>query len=237
MKKSVTEMYDELKVNLLEMISEAAEDLDEVCEEVANIISEEGVEAIGQADLLLYCADADYAMQIARAVTFEAVHSDMPADMAKDIINAAAELGLTAEALTEAFSEALDEALDEADQVLEVAMDMLAGDGDKNCEGCPGCCECDGCEDRVLDLEYIAQVLIDAGLCEGGEKITLEIGPSEDGDDDDEDSEEWNEPDEDDPEEAASAEAFNEIGAYLASVGLLKEGQTLTISIDYGDDN
>ena len=232
MKKSVTEMYDELKVNLLEMISEAAEDLDEVCEEVANIISEEGVEAIGQADLLLYCADADYAMQIARAVTFGAVHSDMPADMAKDIINAAAELGLTAEALTEAFSEALDEALDEADQVLEVAMDMLAGDGDKNCEDCPGCCECDGCEDRVLDLEYIAQVLIDAGLCKGGDEITIEISPDE-GDDDD-DSEDWEEPDEDDPETAAFTAAFEEIEAYLAGAGLLKDGQVMTLGINRG---
>lgn len=236
MKKSVTEMYAKLKESLLEMISEAAEDLDEVCEGVANIISEEGVEAIGQADLLLYCADADYAMQIARAATFKAVHSDMPVDMTKDVINAAAELGLTAEALMEAFSEGLDEALDEADQVLEVAMDMLADNDDEDCEGCLGCCKCDGCEDGVPVLDYIAQVLIDAGLCKGGEKITLDIGSSEDADNDDEDAEEWDEPDKDDPKDAASSEAFNKIEACLAGVGLLKEGQTLTISIDYGDD-
>ena len=221
MKKSVTEMYDELKVNLLEMISEAAEDLDEVCEEVANIISEEGVEAIGQADLLLYCADADYAMQIARAVTFGAVHSDMPADMAKDIINAAAELGLTAEALTEAFSEGLDEALDEADQVLEVAMDELVGDDDEGDEDCEG---------GDVDLDYIAQVLIDAGLCKGGDEITIEISPDE-GDDDD-DSEDWEEPDEDDPETAAFTAAFEEIEAYLAGAGLLKDGQVMTLGIN-----
>lgn len=225
MKKSITEMYAELQKDLLEMISDAAEDLDDVCDEVANIISEKGIEAIGQSDLLLYCADADYAMQIARAATFEAVHSDMPATMAKDVINAAAELGLTSEALTEAFSEALDEALDQIDQVLEVAMDMLT-DNDKDCKGCPGCCGCDGCEEGDLDLEYIAQVLIDSGLCEGGEEITIEIGPNEgDGDDDDE---EWEEPDEDDPETAA----FEEIEAYLASAGLLKDGQAMVLSIN-----
>lgn len=223
MKKSVTEMYAELQKNLLEMISAAAEDLDDVCEEVANIISEKGVEAIGQSDLLLYCADADYAMQIARAATFEAVHSDMPAAMAKDVINAAAELGLTSEALTEAFSEALDEALDETDQVLEVAMDELVGDDDEGDEDC---------EEGDLDLEYIAQVLIDAGLCEGGDEITIEIGPDE-GDDDD-DGEEWEEPDEDAPETAAFTAAFEKIEAYLAGAGLLKDGQAMTLGINCG---
>ena len=103
MKKSIMEVNAKLQKDLLDMISDAAENLDEVCEEVSEIIAEEGTEAIGQADLLLYCADADYAMQVARAATFEAVHSDMPAAMAKDVINAAAELGLTSEALTEAF--------------------------------------------------------------------------------------------------------------------------------------
>lgn len=225
MKKPITEMYTELKENLLETISAAAKDLDEVCEEVATIISEEGMEAIGQADLLLYCADADYAMQIARATTFEATHSDMPAAMAKDIINAAAELSLTAEALQEAFSEGLDEALDEADQVLEVAMDMLAGDNE----------DCCGCEECEPDLEYIAQVLIASGLCEGGEEVTIEIGPSDD--EGDEDSDEEDEPDEDGSEDEAAVEAFAKIEGYLAGVGLLKEDQSLTISIDYGDND
>ena len=128
MKKSVSEMNAKLKKNLLEMISAAAEDLDDVCKEVSEIIAEEGAEAIGQADLLLYCADADYAMQVARAVTFEAVHSDMPADMAKEVVNAAAELGLTAEALTEAFSEALDEALDEGTHRVNLAMTQVEDD-------------------------------------------------------------------------------------------------------------
>ena len=223
MKKSVSEMNAKLKKNLLEMISAAAEDLDDVCKEVSEIIAEEGAEAIGQADLLLYCADADYAMQVARAVTFEAVHSDMPADMAKEVINAAAELGLTAEALTEAFSEGLDEALDEADQVLEVAMDELVGDDDEGDEDCEG-------GDVVLD--YIAQMLIDAGLCKGGDEITIEISPDE-GDDDD-DSEDWEEPDEDDPETAAFTAAFEEIEAYLAGAGLLKDGQVMTLGINRG---
>ena len=223
MKKSVSEMNAKLKKNLLEMISAAAEDLDDVCKEVSEIIAEEGAEAIGQADLLLYCADADYAMQVARAVTFEAVHSDMPADMAKEVVNAAAELGLTAEALTEAFSEGLDEALDEADQVLEVAMDELVGDDDEGDEDCEG-------GDVVLD--YIAQMLIDAGLCKGGDEITIEISPDE-GDDDD-DSEDWEEPDEDDPETAAFTAAFEEIEAYLAGAGLLKDGQVMTLGINRG---
>lgn len=221
MKKSVSEMNAKLKKNLLEMISAAAEDLDDVCKEVSEIIAEEGAEAIGQADLLLYCADADYAMQVARAVTFEAVHSDMPADMAKEVVNAAAELGLTAEALTEAFSEGLDEALDEADQVLEVAMDELVGDDDEGDEDCGG---------GDVDLDYIAQVLIDAGLCKGGDEITIEISPDE-GDDDD-DSEDWEEPDEDDPETAAFTAAFEEIEAYLAGAGLLKDGQVMTLGIN-----
>lgn len=229
MKKSIMEVNAKLQKDLLDMISDAAENLDEVCEEVSEIIAEEGTEAIGQADLLLYCADADYAMQVARAATFEAVHSDMPAAMAKDVINAAAELGLTSEALTEAFSEALDEALDQADQVLEVAMDMLTGN-DKDCKGCPGCYGCDGCERGDLDLEYIAQVLIDAGLCDGGEEITIEIGPDEgDGDDD---GEEWEEPDEDDPKTVAYTAAFKEIEAYLASAGLLKDGQAMILGIN-----
>ena len=223
MKKSVSEMNAKLKKNLLEMISAAAEDLDDVCKEVSEIIAEEGAEAIGQADLLLYCADADYAMQVARAVTFEAVHSDMPADMAKEVINAAAELGLTAEALTEAFSEGLDEALDEADQVLEVAMDELVGDDDEGDEDCEG---------GDVGLDYIAQMLIDAGLCKGGDEITIEISPDE-GDDDD-DSEDWEEPDEDDPETAAFTAAFEEIEAYLAGAGLLKDGQVMTLGINRG---
>lgn len=222
MKKSVMEVNAKLQKDLLDMISDAAENLDEVCEEVSEIIAEEGAEAIGQANLLLYCAEADYAMQVARAATFDAVHSDMPADMAKEVVNAAAELGLTAEALTEAFSEGLDEALDEADQVLEVAMDELVGDDDEGDEDC---------EEGGVDLDYIAQVLIDAGLCKGGDEITIEISPDEGDDDDDED---WGEPDEDDPETAAFTAAFEEIEVCLADAGLLKNGQVMTLGINRG---
>ena len=108
-------------------------------------------------------------------------------------------------------------------------MDMLTGN-DKDCKGCPGCYGCDGCEGGDLDLEYIAQVLIDAGLCDGGEEITIEIGPDEgDGDDD---GEEWEEPDEDDPKTVAYTAAFKEIEAYLASAGLLKDGQAMILGIN-----
>lgn len=210
-----------LKDVLLKRIASSMDDMQRVSDEAAKLFEAE--EPMPQDAILMFCADAYYAAQLARSCVYQAVNSDMCEEDASEIVVAAAGLYATADAIADFVEVFLDEDMDMADVVLDVALDEMEDEGDGVIE-----------EPDVLDLGYVTQVLLDAGIVNEGDKINIQIFPADEANEaeEDEDEEDAEDVDEDDPTIQAAQDALEKLENYFARLGLLTDDHVMHIEIE-----
>lgn len=207
-----------LKDGLLKRIASSMDDMQRVSDEAAKLFEAE--EPMPQDSILMFCADAYYAAQLARSCVYQAVNSDMCEEDASEIVVAAAGLYATADAIADFVEVFLDEDMDMADAVLDVALDEMEDEDDGVIE-----------EPDVLDLGYVTQVLLDAGIVNEGDKINIQIFPADEAEED-EDEEDAEDVDEDDPKIQAAQDALEKLEDYFARLGLLTDDHVMDIEIE-----
>lgn len=207
-----------LKDVLLKRIASSMDDMQRVSGEAAQLFEAE--EPMPQDSILMFCADAYYAAQLARSCVYQAVNSDMCEEDASEIVVAAAGLYATADAIADFVEVFLDEDMDMADAVLDVALDEMEDEDDGVIE-----------EPDVLDLGYVTQVLLDAGIVNEGDKINIQIFPADEVEED-EDEEDAEDVDEDDPTIQAAQDALEKLEDYFARLGLLTDDHVMDIEIE-----
>lgn len=206
-----------LKDVLLKRIASSMDDMQRVSDEAAKLFEAE--EPMPQDAILMFCADAYYAAQLARSCVYQAVNSDMCEEDASEIVVAAAGLYATADTIADFVEDFQDEDMDMADAVLDIALDEMEDEDDGMTE-----------EPDVLDLGYVTQVLLDAGVVNEGDKINIQIFPAEEDEGEDE------EYDEDDPKVQAAQDALEKLEEYFARLGLLTDDHVMDIEIEAPDD-
>lgn len=206
-----------LKDVLLKRIASSMDDMQRVSDEAAKLFEAE--EPMPQDAILMFCADAYYAAQLARSCVYQAVNSDMCEEDASEIVVAAAGLYATADTIADFVEDFQDESMDMADAVLDIALDEMEDEDDGMTE-----------EPDVLDLGYVTQVLLDAGVVNEGDKINIQIFPAEEDEGEDE------EYDEDDPKVQAAQDALEKLEEYFARLGLLTDDHVMDIEIEAPDD-
>ena len=207
-----------LKDGLLKRIASSMDDMQRVSDEAAKLFEAE--EPMPQDSILMFCADAYYAAQLARSCVYQAVNSDMCEEDASETVVAAAGLYATADAIADFVEVFLDEDMDMADAVLDVALDEMEDEDDGVIE-----------EPDVLDLGYVTQVLLDAGIVNEGDKINIQIFPADEAEED-EDEEDAEDVDEDDPKIQAAQDALEKLEDYFARLGLLTDDHVMDIEIE-----
>lgn len=206
-----------LKDVLLKRIASSMDDMQRVSDEAAKLFEAE--EPMPQDAILMFCADAYYAAQLARSCVYQAVNSDMCEEDASEIVVAAAGLYATADTIADFVEDFQDESMDMADAVLDIALDEMEDEDDGMTE-----------EPDILDLGYVTQVLLDAGVVNEGDKINIQIFPAEEDEGEDE------EYDEDDPKVQAAQDALEKLEEYFARLGLLTDDHVMDIEIEAPDD-
>lgn len=217
---------DRLKADLMADIDETAGELEELCDEVSQLMSDGGIDALNQAEILLICADADYGIQTARACVFRALHSDLSEEDAAEVVIAAAALYKATEQLQDYLATFLDEEMDAADSVLAEAMacmDEAEGDEDD-----------DGVDVDFPEMEQLVRVMAEAGLINKGDEVVITISSDDEDGGDEADDEEVA-----DMDAAAAAKmhkAIEAVTAWLVNNGLMQEDQAMTITIEPAQD-
>lgn len=209
-----------LKDVLLKRIASSMDDMQRVSDEAAKLFEAE--EPMPQDAILMFCADAYYAAQLARSCVYQAVNSDMCEEDASEIVVAAAGLYATADTIADFVEDFQDESMDMADAVLDIALDEMEDEDDGMTE-----------EPDVLDLGYVTQVLLDAGVVNEGDKINIQIFPADEAEEDEGEDEEY---DEDDPKVQAAQDALEKLEEYFARLGLLTDDHVMDIEIEAPDD-
>lgn len=207
-----------LKDVLLKRIASSMDDMQRVSDEAAKLFEAE--KPMPQDSILMFCADAYYAAQLARSCVYQAVNSDMCEEDASEIVVAAAGLYATADAIADFVEVFLDEDMDMADAVLDVALDEMEDEGDGVIE-----------EPDVLDLGYVTQVLLDAGIVNEGDKINIQIFPADEAEEDEDEGED-EEYDENDPTIQAAQDALEKLEEYFARLGLLTDDHVMDVEIE-----
>lgn len=211
-----------LKDVLLKRIASSMDDMQRVSDEAAKLFEAE--EPMPQDAILMFCADAYYAAQLARSCVYQAVNSDMCEEDASEIVVAAAGLYATADTIADFVEDFQDESMDMADAVLDIALDEMEDEDDGMTE-----------EPDVLDLGYVTQVLLDAGVVNEGDKINIQIFPADEAEEDEDEGED-EEYDEDDPKVQAAQDALEKLEEYFARLGLLTDDHVMDIEIEAPDD-
>lgn len=211
-----------LKDVLLKRIASSMDDMQRVSDEAAKLFEAE--EPMPQDAILMFCADAYYAAQLARSCVYQAVNSDMCEEDASEIVVAAAGLYATADTIADFVEDFQDEDMDMADAVLDIALDEMEDEDDGMTE-----------EPDVLDLGYVTQVLLDAGVVNEGDKINIQIFPADEAEEDEDEGED-EEYDEDDPKVQAAQDALEKLEEYFARLGLLTDDHVMDIEIEAPDD-
>lgn len=207
-----------LKDALLKRIASSMDDMQRVSDEATKLFEAES--PMPQDSILMFCADAYYAAQLARSCVYQAVNSDMSEQDASEVVAAAAGLYATADTIADFVEDFQDESMDMADSVLDVALDEMEEQDDGMTE-----------EPDVLDLGYVTQVLLDAGIVNEGDKINIQIFPADEAEED-EDEEAAEDVDEDDPEGQATQDALEKLEDYFARLGLLTDDHVMHIEIE-----
>lgn len=199
-----------LKDGLLKRIASSMDDMQRVSDEAAKLFEAE--EPMPQDAILMFCADAYYAAQLARSCVYQAVNSDMSEQDASEVVAAAAGLYATADAIADFVEDFQDEDMDMADAVLDIALEEQEDEDDGMTE-----------EPDVLDLGYVTQVLLDAGVVNEGDKINIQIFPADEAEEDEGEDEEYDE---------AAQDALEKLEEYFARLGLLTDDHVMDIEIE-----
>lgn len=219
MSKIVVINNPNLKDVLLKRIASSMDDMQRVSDEAAKLFEAE--EPMSQDSILMFCADAYYAVQLARSCVYQAVNSDMCEQDASEVVAAAAGLYAAADAIADFVEDFQDEDMDMADAVLDIALDEMEEQEDEDDSRTE--------EPNVLDLGYVTQVLLDAGIVNEGDKVNIRIFPADEAEEDEGEDEEH---DENDPKVQAAQDALKKLEDYFARLSLLTDDHVMDIEVE-----